>query len=48
MPCDMLILEGLTKLFEDIKIKDNIKDLRPEYQKVAEWAKIEYFLTRLS
>lgn len=39
----MLIVEGLTKLFEEIRVKTSIKDLRPEYQKVAEWAKIEYF-----
>src|SRR5579862_9504543 len=37
-----LILEGLTRLFEEIKVKESIKDLKPEYQKVAEWAKIEY------
>jgi len=37
-----LITEGLTKLFEQIRIKESIRDLPPEYQKVAEWAKIEY------
>lgn len=39
-----LIAEGLTKLFEEIRAKDDIRDLLPEYQKVAEWAKIEYFI----
>ena len=33
--------EGLTKLFEEIRVKESIRDLNPEYQKVAEWAKIE-------
>jgi hypothetical protein len=39
---DGLMIEGLTKLFEEIRVKESIKDLQPEYQKVAEWAKIEY------
>ena len=37
-----LIAEGLSRLFEEIRVKENISDLRPEYQKVTEWAKIEY------
>ena len=39
---DPLTAEGLTKLFEEIRVKESIRDLRPEYQKIAEWAKIEY------
>jgi hypothetical protein len=42
-----LIVEGLTKLFEEIRVKENLSDLRPEYQKVAEWAKIEYLMNFL-
>jgi hypothetical protein len=38
------LVDGLTKLFDEIRIKESIQDLRPEYQKVAEWAKIEYHL----
>ena len=41
-PPTMLIVEGLTKLFEEIRVKESLSELRPEYQKVAEWAKIEY------
>jgi Domain of unknown function in PX-proteins (DUF3818) len=37
-----LTIDGLTKLFEEIRVKESIQELRPEYQKVAEWAKIEY------
>lgn len=36
-----LIVDGLTKLFEEIRVKENLSDLRPEYQKITEWAKIE-------
>jgi Domain of unknown function in PX-proteins (DUF3818) len=38
----LITIEGLTKLFDEIKVKESIKDLSPEYQQVAEWAKIEY------
>lgn len=40
------MVEGLTKLFEEIRLKETIKELRPEYQKVIEWAKIEYFISK--
>lgn len=34
--------DGLTKLFKEIRVKDRISDLAPEYQKFAEWLRIEY------
>jgi PX domain/Domain of unknown function in PX-proteins (DUF3818) len=39
--CELADVDALTKLFEEIKVKENIKDLSPEYQKICEWAKIE-------
>lgn len=37
----MRLLDGLTKLFREIKEKNCIADLSPEYQKFAEWMRIE-------
>jgi len=34
-------LDGLTKLFREIKVKNSIAELSPEYQKFAEWLRIE-------
>jgi hypothetical protein len=36
---------GLTKLFAEIKSKDKIEELSPEYQKFAEWLRIEVAAT---
>lgn len=33
--------DGLTKLFAEIKEKETIQELSPEYQKFAEWLRIE-------
>ena len=38
--------DGLTKLFKEIKDKDTIADLSLEYQKFAEWLRIEYVVER--
>ena len=35
------ILDGLSKLFKEIKDKEKIADLSIEYQKFAEWLRIE-------
>ena len=35
------ILDGLSKLFQEIKEKEKIEDLSIEYQKFAEWLRIE-------
>ena len=37
-------LDGLTNLFKEIKDKEKIADLSLEYQKFAEWLRIEYIL----
>ena len=34
-------LDGLSKLFQEIKDKEKIADLSLEYQKFAEWLRIE-------
>ena len=34
-------LDGLTKLFQEIKDKEKIADLTVEYQKFTEWLRIE-------
>ena len=34
-------LDGLSKLFQEIKEKEKIEDLTIEYQKFAEWLRIE-------
>ena len=34
-------VDGLTKLFKEIKDKEKIADLSVEYQKFAEWLRIE-------
>ncbi|KAK5089277.1 hypothetical protein LTR70_006799 [Exophiala xenobiotica] len=36
---------GLSKLFGEVKQKDTIQDLSPEYQKFAEWLRIEIAAT---
>jgi hypothetical protein len=36
---------GLTNLFAEIKTKNTIKELKPEYQKFAEWLRIEIAAT---
>ena len=36
---------GLSKLFAEVKQKDKIQDLSPEYQKFAEWLRIEIAAT---
>ena len=33
--------DGLTKLFQEIKDKEKIADLTVDYQKFAEWLRIE-------
>lgn len=35
-------LDGLTKLFAEIREKNCIEELSPQYQKFAEWLRIEY------
>ena len=35
-------LDGLTKLFREIREKTKIEDLSLQYQKFAEWLRIEY------
>jgi hypothetical protein len=42
---DSSIADGLTSLFQEIKVKNTIADLKPEYQKVAEWLRIEVAAT---
>ena len=34
--------DGLTRLFQEIREKKTIPELRPEYKKFAEWLRIEY------
>jgi hypothetical protein len=34
-------LDGLTKLFAEVKQKNTIAELSPEYKKFAEWLRIE-------
>lgn len=36
---------GLTNLFHEIRVKKTIKELKPEYQKFAEWLRIEIAAT---
>lgn len=38
---NMLFLDGLTKLFAEIREKPCIAELSPQYQKFAEWLRIE-------
>ncbi|KAF9892851.1 hypothetical protein FE257_000440 [Aspergillus nanangensis] len=42
---DIVESNGLTKLFAEIKEKDTIQDLSPQYQKFAEWLRIEVAAT---
>ena len=39
--CYLRVLDGLSKLFQEIKDKEKIADLSIEYQKFAEWLRIE-------
>lgn len=41
----MIERNGLTKLFQEIKIKNTIQDLSIQYQKFAEWLRIEVAAT---
>ena len=36
---------GLSKLFQEIRVKNTIAELKPEYQKFAEWLRIEVAAT---
>ncbi|KAK9468472.1 hypothetical protein V1512DRAFT_259568 [Lipomyces arxii] len=38
---DLIQQDGLSKFFAEIREKDNIADLSPQYQRFAEWARIE-------
>ena len=42
---DIVESNGLTKLFSEIKSKNTIQELSPEYQKFAEWLRIEVAAT---
>jgi hypothetical protein len=42
---DIVEANGLTKLFAEIKVKDTIPDLSLQYQKFAEWLRIEVAAT---
>ena len=42
---DIVESNGLTKLFSEIKTKNTIRELSPEYQKFAEWLRIEVAAT---
>lgn len=35
------IIDGLTKLFREIREKDRLEDLSVQYKKFAEWLRIE-------
>ena len=35
-------VDGLTNLFREIKVKTSVAELSPQYQKLAEWLRIEY------
>ena len=43
-----MLLDGLSKLFAEIKEKEKIEDLSVEYKKFAEWLRIEYSTPYLS
>ncbi|KAK9452468.1 hypothetical protein V1511DRAFT_507608 [Dipodascopsis uninucleata] len=42
---DIVQKDGLSRFFSEIREKDNIKDLSPQYQKFVEWARIEVAAT---
>ncbi|TKA75288.1 hypothetical protein B0A49_04030 [Cryomyces minteri] len=42
---DIVESNGLSKLFKEIREKDKIADLKPEYKKFAEWLRIEVAAT---
>lgn len=42
---DVVESNGLTRLFQEIRSKEKIEDLDPEYQKFAEWLRIEVAAT---
>jgi uncharacterized protein DUF3818 len=37
----IVTIDGLTKLFQEIKQKKTLEELSPEYKKFAEWVRIE-------
>jgi len=40
-------IDGLTKLFQEIREKERIEDLSVQYQKFAEWLRIEYVAMKI-
>jgi hypothetical protein len=42
---DIVENNGLTKLFQEIKVKNTLEELAPEYKKFAEWVRIEVAAT---
>ena len=42
---NLVILDGLTKLFDEIRAKDKLECLDPQYRKIAEWLRIEVAAT---
>ncbi|PGH14672.1 hypothetical protein AJ80_05853 [Polytolypa hystricis UAMH7299] len=42
---DIVESNGLTKLFHEIKAKNSVEELSPQYQKFAEWLRIEVAAT---
>ncbi|KAH5721115.1 hypothetical protein HBI20_103050 [Parastagonospora nodorum] len=43
--CEIVEANGLTNLFAEVKAKNTIRELKPEYQKFAEWLRIEIAAT---
>lgn len=41
LDADTVCADGLTKLFNEVKVKDRIAALSPEYRKFCEWLRIE-------
>lgn len=35
------MVDGLTKLFNEVREKETVEDLSPQYQKLADWMRIE-------
>ena len=42
---DIVERNGLSHLFQEIRVKNTIAELKPEYQKFAEWLRIEVAAT---
>ncbi|EEH04707.1 PX domain-containing protein [Histoplasma capsulatum G186AR] len=42
---DIVENNGLTKLFHEIRVKNSVEELSPQYQKFAEWLRIEVAAT---